>query len=344
MNIYSLFNKINFTKGSYRRKFLTLAFVLVHLPLIGVLIYTVLTPFNEVNIGFVALMVLAFTLLSVAITLFALDNLLKPIRSVVDGLENYTQKGIVPEFPVNHPDEIGELQRNLQILANSLEEQKLSKRDMFSLLNHDFRTPLTQTITILDFLKTINEDDLTLSYFDKVQTISHKQLDTITELLKALKEDIEIYPKSALVNFTSSQVVEEISREFKSVLLEKNIQLINNSRSLDFNAHSINFIKALQILFANALQNTKNSIELKTYENANRKFVEIIEYDSTYDNSIQDRIFRRFTAYNRNGEKLPLEQSKQLYEAKHLIECHLGNVVIVPDREKNQVKTIVSIP
>lgn len=344
MDFYSIFNKINFTKGSYRRKFLTLAFVLVHLPLIGVLIYSLLTPLNEVNVGFVALMVLGFTLLSVAITLYALDNLLKPIRTVVDGLQKYLQKGIVPEFPVNHPDEIGELQRSLQILANSLEEQKLNKRDMFSLLNHDFRTPLTQTITIVDFLKTINEDDLTLSYFDKVQTISHKQLDTITELLKALKEDIEIYPPSSLVTFTSNQLVDDINREFKSILIEQNIQLINNTRSIDFNAHSINFTKALHLLFANALHNTSKSIEIKTYENANRKFFEFIEYDSTYDNSIQDRIFRRFTAYNREGEKLPVEQSKKLYEAKHIIECHLGNVVIVPDRDKNQVKTIVSIP
>ena len=141
MRLYQKLSKINFLKKSYAFKFLFVAFIGIHIPLIGILFYVLYGSKNIAanNIIFVALVM---TLIASAVTLYFLKHLIKPIEIASKDLDNYRNERKVPSLPTDFSDEAGLLMRNIQksILEN---ERSLSdNQDLIYLLSHDFKTSL----------------------------------------------------------------------------------------------------------------------------------------------------------------------------------------------------------
>lgn len=117
MFVYQLLGRV-FPK-SYVRKVFSAAFVGVHVPLIGLIGYALMTtPAGSFSLyqGPFVWMVLA-TVLGTALTWWALHALLEPLFLVERSMARYEREGVIETLPSDHRDEVGRLMAQVNRLV-----------------------------------------------------------------------------------------------------------------------------------------------------------------------------------------------------------------------------------
>ena len=110
---YDFTNRIPFLK-SYAAKFLFVAFLGTHVPLISLIAFATVQS-NSDNVGLSYLIVtLLATLIGTAITFLALKLLLTPLSKASESMQSYLQDAVLPSLPEQYNDEVGSLMRNVQ--------------------------------------------------------------------------------------------------------------------------------------------------------------------------------------------------------------------------------------
>jgi signal transduction histidine kinase len=59
----------------------------------------------------------------------------------------------MPNLPKTYSDEVGKMLRNIQYTIACLDEVDKEKQEIAELISHDLRTPIAQTLQIINFLK-----------------------------------------------------------------------------------------------------------------------------------------------------------------------------------------------
>jgi diguanylate cyclase (GGDEF)-like protein len=106
----------------YKGKFLSVAFVGTHIPLLGLLV--LLLVFLEVSTATMVMVLgvaLGATLLGTAATLWTLDGLLAPVENTGLALRGYIEQGLEPDLPTHYKDDAGELMADAQAALNHLD-------------------------------------------------------------------------------------------------------------------------------------------------------------------------------------------------------------------------------
>lgn len=114
-------SRLPFPKG-YIGKFLLAAFVGTHVPLLVLVLYIVFA--SESGLGSllpVLVIVLVATVFGFASTLYALYQLLVPIRLASQGLRSYLDRNETPELPIGFTDAAGRLMADVQYTVEQLD-------------------------------------------------------------------------------------------------------------------------------------------------------------------------------------------------------------------------------
>ena len=138
MKLYERLSQINFLKKSYAFKFLFVAFIDIHIPLIGMLFF-VLYGSKTISAHTILLFALVMTLLATVATLYFLKQLIKPIETASKALDNYRNERKIPALPTSFSDEAGLLMSNIQKSIMDNERFISEKQDLIYLLSHDFK-------------------------------------------------------------------------------------------------------------------------------------------------------------------------------------------------------------
>ena len=133
MNIYVTLSKVSFLKKSYSNKFLFVAFLGIHIPLIG-LIFTIVFSKQQFSHWTIILFTLMLTLVATFITLLVIKRLIKPISLASRALINYRSNRTLPDLPMQYKDEAGLLMSNIQNTINENEVFLKQKQDLIYLL------------------------------------------------------------------------------------------------------------------------------------------------------------------------------------------------------------------
>jgi len=141
-SIYQGLSNWPFIKKSYPAKFMVLAFIGIHIPLIILSVCIVFNVFNFSKLSAV-LVVLAATLVATIIALYTFYQLLVPLHDSKKALENYLNNKELPKLPEQYTDEAGILMKEIQHTITALDTLIEEKKDVAALLSHDLRTPLT---------------------------------------------------------------------------------------------------------------------------------------------------------------------------------------------------------
>src|SRR5690606_3769484 len=138
MRTYHILSQISFLK-KYSYKFLFVAFLGIHIPLLGIIFYALFaTTISTTNF---ILITLGLTLAATALTLRILNSLLQPIIKGKVALNDYLEHDKVPKLPITYTDEVGEILKNIQFTIESLDEVDKEKQEIAELMSHDLRTP-----------------------------------------------------------------------------------------------------------------------------------------------------------------------------------------------------------
>jgi len=157
---YELMNGLPFSP-SYLAKILIVSFIGVHIPMIGAVVYVLLSADLSVTdtIDILVALLIA-TLIGTGLTLAMLFLLLSPVTRAAKALNEYLTDRRVPKLPTRYRDEAGVLLSNVQQAVTRLDlaidsyrsqrdEALRQHRQKFAVLagmSHDLRTPLNHVI------------------------------------------------------------------------------------------------------------------------------------------------------------------------------------------------------
>lgn len=113
---------VRFTGLGYRGKILFIALVGIQVPVLASSVLLLSQESTTYPIGTVLAFTLLIDLLGSGFVLLALDQLLRPVHWVSQGLHDYLRHGHPPEFPQDLPGEGGRLMAEVSRTLNSLEE------------------------------------------------------------------------------------------------------------------------------------------------------------------------------------------------------------------------------
>jgi diguanylate cyclase (GGDEF)-like protein len=150
--LYSFLANFGWLKKSYTAKIMLVAFLGTHVPLLTLLLSFVIS--NSYSFGMAArVMIIALlaTLAGTAVTLYALNHLLKPVILTSGALQNYLNTKTLPKLPTEFADEAGTLMADTSQTLHKLDElihQITNYDDLTGLPNRDlFRDRLHQILS-----------------------------------------------------------------------------------------------------------------------------------------------------------------------------------------------------
>ncbi|HPZ89325.1 MAG TPA: HAMP domain-containing sensor histidine kinase [Flavihumibacter sp.] len=140
-NIYRTLSANRLLAKNYTFKFLFVAFIGIHLPLLGLIALVSFVP-HHLNPMSVFLTALVLTLLATIATLWILKGLLSPIIRANAALVNYRFNREVSALPMHFTDEAGQLMRDVQLTITELNDLLDEKQILSEFIAHDLKMPI----------------------------------------------------------------------------------------------------------------------------------------------------------------------------------------------------------
>ena len=202
---------------SYLSKFLLVAFIGVHVPLLSIVLYMVLASSSWSVAMPIVVVSLVATLVGSVLTIVIQRHLLAPVAQTSQALHDYVRQGRIPQLPIEYNDEAGLLMANAQHCVSSLDQLLKLKSDMLAIVAHDLRSPL-MTIMIANEMmsKTLQQMQVDVTpvkkYLDRIQTASQHQLALVNNtmsLVLAESGKIKIQPSEIDLHCLLHQVFTE---------------------------------------------------------------------------------------------------------------------------------------
>jgi diguanylate cyclase (GGDEF)-like protein len=121
LGVYVLLSRLGFPK-SYRGKIMLVMFVGIHVPLVVLVFYLLLSSQLTLRPALQILVLLVCaTLLGTAAALYALNSLLAPMRLASASLKEYLDSQRLPDLPIGFADGAGRLMADVQYALNELD-------------------------------------------------------------------------------------------------------------------------------------------------------------------------------------------------------------------------------
>ncbi|MEH2414492.1 putative bifunctional diguanylate cyclase/phosphodiesterase [Nostoc sp.] len=121
--LYSFLARFRWLKKSYTAKIMLVAFLGTHVPLLTLLLSFVISNSYSLEMAArVMIVALLATLAGTAVTLYALNHLLKPVILTSAALQNYLNTKTLPELPTDFADEAGTLMADTSQTLHKLDE------------------------------------------------------------------------------------------------------------------------------------------------------------------------------------------------------------------------------
>ena len=330
--IYKSLNGNSFLKKSYSLKFLFVAFLGTHIPLIGIIIFIVSSKESVFSSSTTIILTLLFTLVAAIFTITILNKLLEPLHLSKKALEDYLLKDKLPNLPLDFVDEAGVLMSLINKTLYAQDALIKEKQEIITLVSHNLRTPLNQIIGLCDLMK-YDDEDKSL-YIDKVSKISHLQLDSLTDLLKQLMHHdagTTFYSEEYDIRDLIEQEIEMIDLIAK----KKGIQFVFNKPEAVFksklNKNKVALV--LQNLISNAIkfsfEHSKIEINLKVVEGKYQ--ISVKDTGIGFDEEYRNQLFKDTRKVGRKGTNEEPSIGLGLHLSKRTIGQLGGNLTAYSD-------------
>lgn len=195
---------------------------------------------------------LFITLLALLIIWPLANHLIAPIRQITEAMRNLTSGDFTHRLNIKRKDEFGELQRDVNHLAKTLEASQLSRNQWIADISHELRTPLTvlrgSIEAMRDGIRPINEKNL-------------EQLHHEVALLQRLIEDLYQLSLSdvgalqySMQRLDLSQLLRQTAAQFENKAQQKGLMM--QITKFETKAWVQGDSERLQQLLNNLLQNS----------------------------------------------------------------------------------------
>ncbi|RTY67717.1 HAMP domain-containing histidine kinase [Flavobacterium sp. GSP27] len=328
MQLYEKLSRIGFLKNSYAFKFLFVAFIGIHIPLIGLLFF-VLYASKTISADSILIFALIITLLATAVTLFFLKKLIKPIEVASRSLIAYRKDRTIPSLPTNFSDEAGLLMSNIQESIADNENFITEKQDLVYLLSHDLRNFVGNSKSAALLILEEDSSDYIKELAELIVQSSGEQFHYIESFITLLKEQDQIIKRNSqdsLIQF--SPVFSMVAKQLDQVLVVKNIKLV---LSIDVQEALLSIDDELLIrVLVNVIDNAikfsypNSEIEVHVYLDGTKLYLKVKDTGVGFVQKQSDELFKKFTKMSMSGTSNEPSTGIGLYLCKNIVERHNG--------------------
>ncbi|MBF7074258.1 HAMP domain-containing protein [Glaciecola sp. MH2013] len=279
-----------------------------------------------------------------ALAFFIAQLFVKPIKQLSSGVTQLTQGNFDIALPNTGKDELGQLMRDTQALAHTLEKARSQKNRWFADISHELRTPLT---ILLGEIEAIKEG---LRSFDEKQLVSIEQE---VQMLNRLVEDLYQLSLSDLgalkyefKDIDLSKMLHISVEAFTHQAKAKNIQISTSIESpVTYLADAQRFEQLINNLLKNALKYTDHDGKIHVSLSQTLTEVYMIVEDSHPGVPEHECAALFETLYQRNSARTRANSGAGLGLAicKNIAESHNANIYASAS-ELGGLKVVVEMP
>lgn len=326
MKTYELLSRIPILK-KYSFKFLFVAFLGIHIPLIGLIIYIFVEGSENIDTWSAVLAVLVFTLGATGLTLWVLNLLLEPLLMAKNALTDYLKHKEIPTLPTTYSDEVGVLMREIQYSLAALDNMRSERQDMFRILSRDVRNSLQ---AVKNYGETLSSNPATERVGKGLLAAAETEENMLNSVTRVLEDDSVVLTAEGVKSFNLHSAVEDILHQLMHVYGEKDIKAVNNvPKSLKLKAEERAFLNALKNIIENAYKFSEAGSEIRIeaeVDAAGRTSMRVIDKGIGFEAEDVNIIFERFTPLKRSGTMNEQSSGLGLYLSKKIIKRHGGGI------------------
>ena len=330
MYFYKKLSQISFLSKSYAFKFLFVAFIGIHIPLIGLLFFVLYGNFS-VSPNAILIFALVMTLSASGITLAILKQLIKPVEVASSALRGYKKERQIPDLPIGYYDEVGFLMRNIQESIIEHERFIVEKQDLVYLLSHDLKTFAGQPQLLARLILDANPTDEIKELAELIYQSSNQQFMYIENFLKLLKEQDGVFKTIPdLKKIAFDPLLATVETQVKQLLEIKKIKLIVSIETQEATLliEEELLIRVLVNLIDNAIKFSypKSEVYLKVYEENTKLIISITDKGIGFNHNQIDELFEKFTKMSKLGTSNEGSTGIGLYLCRNIIEKSQGQL------------------
>lgn len=328
MRLYSNLSKVGLLK-KYSAKFLAIAFLGIHIPLIGLIIFL---SFNNDDLSPTVILIstLIFTLVATALTLYILNKLLLPLKIGRNALKAYLENQELPNLPTHFTDEVGELLRDLQFSIEVFDDLIDSKQQAIAILSHDLRNPSSGILMSVELLEDKEDDTIDRDYLiSSIKKLANKQISLMESTLSNLKNESQTQGKLKKVELNLEEIISDTIVDQQVALEDKNLELLfNRDAELVINGNETAFKQVFTNLISNAIKFSKTGGKIWIDAKKTNKAISIDIKDEGvgFKKEVAEALFKPFTEYSRRGSKGEVSHGMGLFIARRFVNKHSGKL------------------
>ncbi len=282
MRVYSFLERLRWPRG-YAGKFLAIAFVGVHIPLLTLLTFAAIQTDGAAVPYLIAALV--STLVGTALVFWISYGLLAPVLRTARALKAYDVSGEIPDLPVHHSDEAGQLMAAAQALVVRLDRLSVFRRRLLGVLSHDLRTPLSSMLLATGMLQESARDktldpDMVAQLGDVIEA-SVAQMDALlTTIVSASRIDAPELPFEP-VDMTTGEVLAHVTGRLKLVADGKKVALERDDHApAEIYTDALQLEQVLTNLLTNAIKFTPSGGTVRVTSEASSGGVSFVVTDT----------------------------------------------------------------
>ncbi len=262
---------------------------------------------------------------------FASKILLKPINTLLDGLEKLEKGEYDTRIEI---DAIPKISNSFNSLAKELKNVQILRSDFINNFSHEFKTPIVSIKGLIGLLKNKNiPKEKQIEYFNVIDDEINRLSIITTNILNLSKYDNQ----EILTETNEYNVSEQIRRSvllFERIWLEKGLTF-----KMDFDEYTVKCNEdMLKQVWTNLIDNAikfsyeNTEIEISIYKIGGDLCVSISNLGKPIPKGDREKIFNKFyqadETYSKVGNGIGLSIVKKI------VELHKGKVVLEDDELK----------
>ena len=275
--------------------------------------------------------ILVSTLVGVVLTILASRIPLKPIRDLIEAINQLSEGNFHVRVHLDLTREFVRLSESFNSMAQELENTELLRSDFINNFSHEFKTPI---VSLRGFAKILKNDSLTKEERDEYLDIIISESNRLSQLSTNVLNLSKIEKMSILSDMESFDLSEEVRQ---SVLLleskwqNKNLELFIDMDELEYHGNKALLNQVWINLIDNAIkfspQNGK--IKLKLHRKKDQVVFQILDNGCGMDEETKNHIFDRF--YQGDSSHTAEGNGIGLTVVEKIVHLHKGQIRVVSE-------------
>ncbi len=290
---------------------------------------------------FASILILLFML----ITIFFLSRALtKPLISMKEATKKISKGDFSVTLPPPSKDELGELSRSIQTLANDLNYLKKERNEFLASISHELRTPITYVKGYSDIAKRKGLTEAERVYYLE---IIHEEAARINMLLEELFDFAKLDQNTFTITKEKVHLSSYLQSIYEKVLpayQNKGIQLLLKCQeSIFIEIDPTRFEQVLMNLLDNALKYSNNpaTTHIKAFIKNREVHISICDQGIGIPQTDLPYIFDRLYRVDKSRSRASGGFGIGLAIVKELVEDHCGDILVKSEVGKGSCFTIV---